>query len=354
LTTALSVFAIMGMTGLAVDLGRMYVAKNETQSFVDSAAISAALELNGTLAGFDSARQEVDSSANRWNFGTRSFVDPVVEFSVDSAGPWESNPGSAVGYRFARVTSGVDVPLSFIQVIAEGETREVNAQAVAGQLLKTSFREGLFPFSPFAHPDTIAELDADPVSGLVPGNIYTLRWSPTAKVSNPNTMCSGDTYEEMIDIAKAGGGEERGYIEDTSADILREAIVFDRQTVFREVGDSVWMSGGAKQTQKDALVERVRQDTEAGRSAQTFNEYFNHGNPVGNGRRLVAAPINVGEPGGYEIVQIGAFYLLNEEVYLANAGGNKPFCAEYVGAYVQGSSSPGAGGSGYYVVRLVQ
>jgi hypothetical protein len=189
---------------------------------------------------------------------------------------------------------------------------------------------------------------------LKPGQIYTLRWSPTAKVNNPNTICAGDAYEEMIDIAKAGGGEERGYIEDTSADILREAIVFDRQTVFREVGDSVWMAGGAKQTQKDALVERVRQDTAAGRAASTFNQYFNGGHPIGNGRRLVAAPINVGQPGGYVIVQIGAFYLLNEEDYLAAAGGNKPFCAEYVGAFVQGSSGPGAGTPGYYVVRLVQ
>ncbi len=75
---------------------------------------------------------------------------------------------------------------------------------------------------------------------------------------------------------------------------------------------------------RDALVERVRQDSDT--TSTTFAEYLANGQ--GNGRRIVAAPINLGEPGGYRIVQIGAFFLLTQDEYLSAMGGNKPFCAE--------------------------
>lgn len=352
LFTGIAICVVMGITGLAVDLGRMYVARNETQAYVDATALEAALELNGTSAGFQNARDVAAASANRWNFGHNSFANAVVEFSQDSAGPWDPNPATAADYRFVRISADVDVPMTFMRTLAQGATRQVSASAAAGQMPQTGFREGLFPFSPFAHPPGIQEPGADPVSGLVPGKIYTLRWSASPKVNNANSMCAGDMYQEMIDIARAGGGEERGFIEDTSADVVRKAIVYDYQTVFREVGDSVVMTGGAKQTIRDALVERCRQDSN--RTAETFAEYFNGGYTTGNGRRLVAAPINLGAPGGYLIVQIGAFFLQKEDDYLEAMGGNKPFCAEYVGAYVQGAAGPGAGNPGYYVVRLVQ
>jgi hypothetical protein len=69
---------------------------------------------------------------------------------------------------------------------------------------------------------------------------------------------------------------------------------------------------------------------------------------------VVAAPINLGAPGGYRIVQIGAFFLQTENDYLEAQGGNKPFCAEYIGPYVEGGTGSGAATAGYYVVRLVQ
>ncbi len=65
-------------------------------------------------------------------------------------------------------------------------------------------------------------------------------------------------------------------------------------------------------------------------------------------------PINLGEPGGNIIVQIASFFLLPDSHYQSAQGGNKPFCAEFVGNYVQGAPGPGGGGVGYHVVRLVQ
>lgn len=45
--TALSMFVLIGVVGLAIDTGRAYAIHDELQSAVDSCALSAALELNG-------------------------------------------------------------------------------------------------------------------------------------------------------------------------------------------------------------------------------------------------------------------------------------------------------------------
>src|SRR5688572_4796540 len=82
--------------------------------------------------------------------------------------------------------------------------------------------EGLFPFSPFWHSN-----DA-PHYGLVPGQQYTLRWAASPRV-NQNT-CAGDNSQAMIDLAESGGGAERGFIEETSSDNVRQAIIADYQT----------------------------------------------------------------------------------------------------------------------------
>ena len=57
--TAALIVAVVGMAGLGVDLGRMYVARNELQSFTDSASIAAALQLDGTSSGITDAQNSL-------------------------------------------------------------------------------------------------------------------------------------------------------------------------------------------------------------------------------------------------------------------------------------------------------
>jgi len=358
LATAIASIAVMGAAGLAIDLGRMYVAKNETQAYTDAAAVAAAFELSGEQAGLQAARDAVAASTNRWNFTYSDFTNPVVEFSTAQDGPWEAGPADATGVRFTRVVAEVPVPMSFMRAVGSGPTRLVNAISVAGQVEKTTFREGLCPFSPFWHPPGGAsrEADADPDTGLSPGGIYTLRWGAGAAANQMNRMCDDDRYDEIIDIARAGGGDERGFIEDTSAAVIRETIVGDYQSITRTLGDSVNMTGGAKQTQQDALVERVRQDGD--QTSNTYAQYYDTATHSylngGNGRRLIACPVNMGEPGGYQIIGIRTFFLRDEDEDLKAHGGNQPFCAEYVGdSYIESGHGTGAGGPGYFVVRLL-
>jgi len=337
-TVGITLSVTVGAVGLAVDLGRAFITKNEAQAYVDSVALAAALTLDGTASGITRAQATPGLNTNRWAFGTRTFTSTELRFSPSAAGPWETAPVSPVGIKFVKVTTTVSLPVYFMPVITGSSSSQVQASAVATQLLKTSFSEGLFPFSPFAHNNT------GPHYGLTVGQVYTLRWAANPRPGR--NVCAGDDTAAVIDLAQAGGGSERGFIESTSASIIRATIVADYQSVTRTVGDIVNMTGGAKQTMLSALEARIAQDTNT--TAATYANYLAAGN--GNGRRLVAAPVNRGSP-SYQIVQIGAFFLRPANQY--NSGGNNPWCAEYVGSWVQGSRYKGVEATGAYVVRLV-
>ena len=339
LTTGVCLVAMVGVLGLAVDVGRLYVVRNEIQAYADGAALSAALELDGTSSGITRAANAVAASTNRWNMGTQAFSGTLTDFSTAATGAWTTNPASASNYLYVRVRASARLPLYFIPVLSSTQSSTVKATAVAGQVLKADFAEGLLPFSPFPHTA------ADPNFGYTPGEQYTLRWGSNPK-PGPN-VCSGDDGQTWIDVAQSGPPSERGYIEDSSSAIIRAAIEQNYQTTPLAIGDTVNMTGGNKQTQQDSLIARVNQDTDS--ISATYAEYEGAG--TGNGRRLVAVPINTWQP-DYRVIGFAAFFLLPPSEY--PQGGNKSFCAEYVGPFVQGSRHKGGGGPGAYVVRLVE
>ncbi len=335
ITTGLCAISVMGVLGLAVDLGRLYIVKSEIQAYADSAALAAALELDGTDTGVSQAVNAVAANPNRWNLATATFSGTQVDFATSSSGPWQASPVPATDYRFVRVRASGTMALFVLPGTNTPGSTTVRATAVAGQVLDNSLSEGVFPFSPFSHNS------APPDFGFTPGVHYTLRWGAGFK------PCAGDDDPAWIAQAQAGGSDERGYIEATSADAIRTAIEQDYQNFTISVGSPVTMTGGNKQTQRDSLINRVTQDTDT--VSATYADYAAAG--TGNGRRLVAAAINSAYPDNI-VLGIGLFFLLPPAEY--PSGGGKPFCAEYVGPYVRGSRTKGAGDAGSYVVRLVQ
>src|SRR5258708_33916691 len=91
---SVSMLVLLAVLGLAFDLGRIYIARNEAQIFTDAAALTAALQLNGTSEGIAKAREAVARVPIRWQLGTKEFTGVVVEFSPDG-GRWEKDPGAA-------------------------------------------------------------------------------------------------------------------------------------------------------------------------------------------------------------------------------------------------------------------
>jgi Flp pilus assembly protein TadG len=338
LVAAMCAMAICGALGLAVDVGRLYVTRNEMQTFTDSASLAAAAELDGTASGYNRARQAVASNPNHWNLGTSDFTGTQVDFSAAANGPWTASPGAASGYVYARVTAGTTSVLYFLPAVTVDHSLAMTVTTVAGQVPKTAFAEGLTPFSPFAHSPT-------PDMGFTPGQQYALRWPPNPKLNN--NVCSGDNAQQWIDQAQAAGGSERGYFEDTSAAAIRQAIIGNYQTQPIVVGQNLKMTGGNKQTEANALITRIGQDSNT--TAASYTEYAGSG--TGNGRRLVVVPVNGGAP-NFTVVGFALFYLLSPAAY--GGPGNQPWCAEYVGPYVQGSRYQAGGAAGAYAVRLVQ
>lgn len=332
--------------GMAVDMGRMYVVRSEAQNFADSVALEAALELDGTIDGLNAAAGVAARSTQKYDLGRYGYEDVRTEFAPAADGPWGGPGASGLKTRFVRVTAETDVRLYFLSALLRSGTGRVAARAVAAQVEKRTFSEGLFPFSPFAHDTT------PPHFGLTPGEVYTLRWPSTPKLQGNSNVCDGDQVASVVDIANAQGGSERGYIEESSADGIRQTIINDYQSITRTIGDLVSMSGGAKQSQLDSLLTRIAQDSDP--NSLTYAQYQARGE--GSGRRIIACPINDGgtPPGSgtNRIVSIGAFFLRPTGEY--GNGGNQSWCAEYIGAWVQGSNTKGVEESGAWVVRLVK
>jgi hypothetical protein len=110
----------------------------------------------------------------------------------------------------------------------------------------------------------------------------------------------------------------------------------------------VTLTGGAKQTETFNLATRINQDSDT----TSTNEQSYHGNR----RRIVAVPINGGTNLALNtprIAAIGAFLLYPTGQY--GNGGNRNWCAVYLGPWLEGANHGGAAtGAGAYVVRLVQ
>lgn len=84
---AICCVALIALAGLATDLARMYVAKNELQNYADAAALAGVIRLDGTSAGITAAAADANDDINSWNFDTQSVDDVLVEFALTINGP---------------------------------------------------------------------------------------------------------------------------------------------------------------------------------------------------------------------------------------------------------------------------
>jgi Flp pilus assembly protein TadG len=335
----LSLVFLLGMAGLALDVGRMYVVRSEDQSFVDSAALAAVTKLDGTANGITQAQNAIANDPKRWGFGLNSFSSVTTTFATSLSGPWVANPSPATGYYFARVSTTVSLPMYLIEMVA-GPTARIGATATAGRYQVTTLvNGGEFPFSPYTratspNPDSLT----DPY-GFAAGMQYTLRWgAPGTK-----TSCGTDSNNTL-----PSNGKIRGYCcVSQSGASLRQAIV-GGMTDPETVGQPVNMDNGAKDTEMSAIAYRVQEDLDL--TSTTYAQYLTAG--TGNGERVVVVPVNGGGP-NYTNLGFAGFFLLNNSAY-TGLGVNDSACAEYIGAWVKGMPTPQPGGSGAYHVKLYQ
>lgn len=128
---SVSMLVLLAVIGLAFDLGRIYIARNEAQVFTDAAAMAAAFSLDGTAAGIGKAREAVARVPMRWQLGTKEFKGVIVEFSPDGV-KWEKDPRDPAATTRARVIAPTnDVEITFLRAVGGPNVFTVPAQSVA-------------------------------------------------------------------------------------------------------------------------------------------------------------------------------------------------------------------------------
>jgi Flp pilus assembly protein TadG len=339
---AVSAIVVFGCLGLSMDLGRVYVAKNEAQSYADAAALSAALKLNGTTAGVIAARTAAIGLSDQWNFMSRTFSGTVVEVATSSAGPWTNAsvpPSPATNYSYVRVTASAPVSLYFMPVVTHGSlTSTVNAAAVAGQVAETTSNSGLFPFAPIAFDGPTGGSHSTAPWGFVVGEQYTMRYA-----ANGKSECAGDD----ADSNHIKVGSARGFWGDNAVPVISGQITGDTQQESLTIGQVLPGVGGAKTSVASAIVDRINQDGDT--TDNTYSSYL--ANPAHNGRRVIYMPIQ--SEVDDTVLGFATFFLLDTSSY--GHSGNSNWCAIFIGAGVPNSAGAGANSTaGVYRVKLVK
>jgi len=368
---AVAAIAIVAILGLAVDVGKMFIAKNETQVYCDSAALGAALMLDGTTTGIDNALASVANSANTWNLDTAKISNPTVRFATSSAGPWLANPNPATGYSYARVSSTVSMNLYFIPIVVNQYSQNVASSATAAQVPITTFTQGLAPYT------AIAANATGPNFGLIPGNSYDIQWptynngascDPTKSNKIDNCFlsppCPGDSFIAKQEVINSWGQSSSGYWGDSSNSVIQQEILNVIQLEAVAVGTNIQpvLTSGQKQSQSGYLDQRANQDISTdfitNNDSQMLSNYFSP--HLHNGRRLLPIPIVLpSSTANTSVVGYGSFLLYsngaNSDYYKKTTNGNSPFCAVYAGPYQVGGTGVGTGGTtGATYVKLVQ
>lgn len=363
LTMAFSAVVLFAVLGLAVDIGRMFIGKSEIQAYSDSASLAAALVLDGTTDGITAAQTAVANNVNTWNLETSKVSGYQVDFAQTASGPWVTSPNPATGYSYARVQVTVPVTLYFMRVLVPQTSQNVASLSIGGQIAQHALKRGLGPYSAVGpNPSDTTDF------GLVRGNQYDIQWPAYngnrngCDNGNPEKCfvsppCGGESKTAEQEVTGQWGASVNGYWGSNANSTIDQEVldVIQLQTV--DLGSDIVMSSGNKNAEATALDTRVNEDGDL--ADNTPSSYL--ANTSHNGRRLIALPVVTpvqvnGTPEGF-VLGYGAFLLLsngNPSNFYSAGNGNDPFCAVYVGGYVQGGSGPGAGNAGYYKVKLVQ
>jgi Flp pilus assembly protein TadG len=145
--TASMIFVILGVCGMAIDLGLMYNRRVEMQNLADAAALAAAAELDGTSAGVTRAVARAAAVAGNFHYSytqTISWSSAALQFGTSPArsGTWISASAAQAapdGQLFARVdtTQLADTPglvrTVFMHALGTSRDAVMQGEAIAGR-----------------------------------------------------------------------------------------------------------------------------------------------------------------------------------------------------------------------------
>lgn len=358
---AVSAAVMLGMLGLAYDVGRMLILKTELQSFTDASAMAAVSKLDGTNSGVVTANSVAtvgplgSTKPNGYDFDTLAISDAVASYATAFGGTYDSystaSSQATNSYRFVNVSATQSVPLTFLPILPGIPTSaSLTVSSTAGQQAQSDWTNaGAVPFGPEAHnPNDLTGF------GLTPGGSYTLKWA-----NGNTTSCTGDAGFPMGSVGPDGHGfmnigEGTGTSGITQAidyggfpnSTTTPATLYDGESLDQDPGNR----GAAI---FNALQARANQDTD--QTDLTISAYETAlAAGLANGRRIVTAPIvnpatwsGTGSNASVTMIGFGNF-LLPPGADISGSSGN--FCGTYIGpADVNGTAAGGSDGTKIYV-----
>lgn len=356
---AVAATVMFGMVGLAFDLGRMFIVKNELQTFVDASALAACRLMDGSQTGVQSAHAMAaagplgSTSPNGWNFNANNVSNVTDTYATTFSGTYDSyataSGGSTNNYRFVKITANATLPIYFLGVIPGiSNFQSVSSTATAGQQGTNTISNGrMLPFAPDAHNA------ADTKNfGLTPGVNYTLKWG-----NGNTTTCAGDAGF----TPPGSPPSEHGFVdigEGNSNSNVRTAIQWgdypnaNSTPSSVSTGDSLKGVPGNRGTSIfDALAARAAQDTND--TSTTYADYLASG--TGNGRRVVSVAIAGAWSGSGNNAHTTVLGFANFFLAPSYSGTSGPICATYIGpASINGNGAGGSDGTQIYSVTLYQ
>jgi len=359
LLIAASGSVMLGMLGLAFDLGRMFIVKNELQTFVDASAIAACRLMDGSQAGIQNAHNVStagplgSSRPNGWNFDVNTISNITDTYATSFTGTYDSyataSSNATNNYRFINVTANATLPLYFLPVIPNLPTSQLlQTTAVGGQQAESSATNGgVLPFAPDAHNA------ANTTNfGFTVGQSYTLKWG-----NGNTTTCAGDagfsppgnppSEHGFVDIGQGNG---------TSA--IRTAIEYGGYPNANSTPSSLSTGtslGGVPGNRGSSVFSalNIRAGQDSNDTSTTYADYVASG--TGNNRRIVTVAVagtwsGNGNNAATNIVGFANFFLLP-----SYSGSSGPACAIYIGpASSNGNSSGGTDSTKIYSTMLYQ
>jgi uncharacterized membrane protein len=114
IVTCIVLAILLGLAGLGIDIGRMYVIRSELQAFSDAAALNAALQLDG----IDRARKAASALATgphamKWDLGSQPITDITSSFVNNDV----------------RIVASAPAPLIFLRAFPAGSSGFSNVTA---------------------------------------------------------------------------------------------------------------------------------------------------------------------------------------------------------------------------------
>ena len=166
--TAILLFGLVLVLGLAIDVSRIYMVRASLQNAADAAALAGARELNSGTGGLTQAVTEAQAIVNKYGFNRTGLTAPTasittVEFAANLGGPWYVGAGGVPSgaedtIKFVRVTTASATTNIFFGARVLGSTHVEQRQATAGMSVELNRICNFFPIALALTPATQAAL----------------------------------------------------------------------------------------------------------------------------------------------------------------------------------------------------